>query len=66
MTFLQNASTKVDSRTGTWRLWDKPFAISRAEERLPNNEPKVKTEDYLEMEVDESQFVRNKKEELNK
>ena len=43
MTFLQSASTKVDRTSGIWRLWDKPFAIDRASERFPKNEPKVKT-----------------------
>ena len=33
-----------------------PLPISRAEERLPRNDPKVKTEDYMDMEVDETQF----------
>ena len=56
MTFLQNASTNVDSNTGLWRLWDKPLPISRAEERLSRNNPKVKTEDYMDMEVDDTQF----------
>ena len=56
MTFLQNASTNVDSNTGLWRLWEDPLAIPKAEERLPRNDPKVKTEDHMDMEVDETQF----------
>ena len=49
---LQNVSTNVDSNTGLWRLWDKPLPIFRAEERFPRNDPKVKTEYYMDMEVD--------------
>ena len=60
MTFLQNASTNVSRNTGLWRLWDKPLPISRAEERLPRNDPKVKTEDHMDMEVDETQFATTK------
>ena len=60
MTFLQNASTTVDSSKGLWRLWEDPFAIPRAEERLPRNDPKVKTEDHMDMEVDETQFATTK------
>ena len=63
MTFLQDASMEVDKKSGIWRLWDQPQAIPRASERLPNNEPRVKTEGYLEMEVDESQFERTKEDE---
>ena len=53
---MQNASTNVRSNTGLWRLWDKPLPISRAEERLPKNEPKIKTEYDLDMEVEDTQF----------
>ena len=41
-------------------MWDQPLAIPRASERLRKNEPKVKKEVHLEMEVDESQFERTK------
>ena len=60
---LQDVSKKVDKKSGIWRLWDQPLAIPRASERLPNNEPRVKKEVYLEMEVDESQFERTKEDE---
>ena len=43
MTCLQDASKKVDKKSGIWRLWDQPLAIPRASERLPKNEPRGKT-----------------------
>ena len=44
MTFLQDASKKIDKESGIWRLWDQPLAIPRASERLRKNAPKVKKE----------------------
>ena len=65
MTCLQEASRKVDKKLGIWRLWDQPQPISRASERLQKNLPKVKKElipgRNLEIEVDESQFERTKR-----
>ena len=64
MTFLQDASKKIDKESGIWRLWDQPLAIPRASARLQKNVPKVKKEllpgRILPMEVVESQFERNK------
>ena len=56
------SSNKVDKKSGTWRLWYEPLAMTRASERLKPNLPKVKRElipgRNLKMEVDESQFER--------
>ena len=42
MTFLQEASKKVDKKLGIWRLWHDSQTIARASERLPKNLSKVK------------------------
>ena len=64
MTFLQEASKKDEKKLGTWRLSYEPLNIARASQRLQKNLPKIKKElipgQNLQMEVDESQFERNK------
>ena len=66
MQFLQEASHKVDKKSGIWTLWESPLTIELAEKRLPMNVPgvtKVKKEvtaeqEFKTMEVDEEQFIR--------